>query len=100
LVIASKEIGLELNADKPKYTRMVMPRDQNVGRSHNIKIDNGSFQTAEEVKYLGTALTNQNFIQEEINSRLKSGNACYYSVQNLLSPVCYPKLQRLRYREL
>jgi len=39
----------------------------------------------EEFNYLGTTLTNQNFIQEEIKSRLKSGNACYHSVQNLLS---------------
>ena len=30
-------------------------------------------------------VTNQNYIQEEINSRLRSGNACYYSVQSLLS---------------
>jgi len=36
-------------------------------------------------KYLGTTLTNQNSIQEEIKSRLKLGNACYYSVQNRLS---------------
>jgi len=35
--------------------------------------------------HLGTTLTNQKSIQEEIKSRLKSGNACYYSVQNLLS---------------
>ena len=34
---------------------------------------------------MGTALTNQNSIQEEIKSRLKSGNACYHLVQNLLS---------------
>ena len=39
----------------------------------------------EELRYLGTTLTNQNSIQEEIKSRLKSGNACYYSVKNLLS---------------
>ena len=39
----------------------------------------------EEFKYLGTTLTNQNAIQEEIKSRLKLGNACYYSAQNLLS---------------
>ena len=41
----------------------------------------------EEFKYLGTTLTNQNSIQEEIKSRLKSENACYHSVQNLL-PSC------------
>jgi len=39
----------------------------------------------EEFKYLGTTLTNQNSLAEEIKSRLKSGNACYHSVQNLLS---------------
>ena len=39
----------------------------------------------EEFRYLGITLTNQNSIKEEIKSRLKSGNACYYSVQNLLS---------------
>ena len=38
-----------------------------------------------EFKYLGKTLTDQNSIQEEIKSRLKFGNACYYSVQNLLS---------------
>jgi len=39
----------------------------------------------EEFKYFGTNLTNQNSIAEEIKSSLRSGNACYYSVQNLLS---------------
>jgi hypothetical protein len=39
----------------------------------------------EEFKYMGTTLTNQNFIQEEIKGTLKSGNACYHSVQDLLS---------------
>ena len=42
-------------------------------------------EMVEEFKYLGKTLTNQNHIQEEIKSRLKLGNACYYSVQNLLS---------------
>ena len=44
-----------------------------------------SSSRVEEFRYLGTALTNQNSIQEEIKSRLKSGIACYYSVQNLSS---------------
>ena len=76
-------IGLEVNADKTKY--MVISRDQNAGRSHNMKIDNSSFESLEGFKYLGTTLTNQNSIQEEIKSRLKSGNAGYHSVQNILS---------------
>ena len=50
-----------------------------------MKIDNSSIERVEEFKYLGTKLTSQNYIQEEIKSRLKLGNACYYSVQNLLS---------------
>ena len=50
-----------------------------------MKIDNSSIGRVEEFKYLGTTLTNQNSIQEEIKSRLKLRNACYYSVQNLLS---------------
>jgi hypothetical protein len=36
----------------------------------------------EQFKYLETTLTNQSSIHEEIKSRLKSGNACYHSVQN------------------
>jgi hypothetical protein len=50
-----------------------------------MKIDNSSIERVEELKYLGTTLTNQNSIEVEIKRRLKLGNACYYSVQNLLS---------------
>ena len=54
---------------------MVMFRDQNAGRSHSIQIDNSPIERVEEFKYLGATLTNQNSIQEESKSRLKSGNA-------------------------
>jgi hypothetical protein len=90
LVVTSTENGLEVNVEKTKY--MVMSRDQNVGQNHSIKIDNKYFERVEQFKYLGTIVMNRNFIQEEIKSRLKSGNACYHSVQDLLSPVCYPKV--------
>jgi hypothetical protein len=83
LVVASKEIGLEVNAEKTKY--MVMSGDRNVGQNGNIKLDNKSFERVEQFKYLGTTVTNQNSIQEQIKSRLKSRNACYHSVQDLLS---------------
>jgi len=62
-----------------------MSRDQNAGRNKSLKIDNISFEMLEESIYLGTNLTNQNYIQDEIKSRLKSGDACNHSVQNLLS---------------
>jgi hypothetical protein len=45
---------------------MVMSGDQNARQSHNIKIDNSSCERVEHVKYLVTAVTNQNSIQEEI----------------------------------
>ena len=63
---------------------MTVSRDQNAGRIHSMKTDNISIEGVEEFKYLGTTLTNQNSIQEEIKTRLKFGNACYYLVQNLL----------------
>jgi len=49
-----------------------------------VRTDNSTFERVEEFNYLGTTLRNQNLIAEEIKSRLRSGNACYHSVQNLL----------------
>ena len=74
---------MEVSADKTKY--MVMSRDQNAGRIQSVRIDKSTFEKLLEFKYLGTILINQNSIAEEIKSRLMSGNACYRSVQNLLS---------------
>jgi len=50
----------------------------------------------EPFHYLGTTLTNQNSIQEEIKSRLKSGNVCYYLVQNLLSSSLLSKNLKIK----
>jgi len=83
LVAVTRESGLEVSADKTKY--MVMSRDLNAGQNHSVRFDNSTFERVDEFKYLGTTLTNQNYIAEEIKSRLRSGNACYHSVQNLLS---------------
>ena len=83
LVFATKEIWLDVNTDKTKY--MFMSGDQNAGWSHNITIDNSSFERVGEFRYFGTNLMNQNSIQKEIKSRLKSGNACYQSLQHLFS---------------
>ena len=75
---------------------MVVPRVQNAGQSHSIKIDNSSFERMEGFKYLETILINQNYIQEEIKNRFKSGNVCYHSVQNLLSSSLLSKNVKIK----
>jgi hypothetical protein len=82
LLDAGKEVGLEVNSEKTKY--MLMSRKK-AGKKHSIKIVNRSFEGVAKFIYLGTTLRDQNCMQEEIKSRLNSGNACYHSVQNLLS---------------
>ena len=99
LILLYIEIGLEVNADKTKY--MLKSPHHNVGRSHNIKTDNNNFERVEQFKYLRTNLTNQNSIQEEINSRLKSGNACNHSVQDVLfSSFLYKDIKIKIYRTI
>jgi hypothetical protein len=49
-----------------------------------------------QFRYLGTTVTNQNLIQEEIKRRLNSGNACYHLVQNLLSSRLLSKNVKIR----
>jgi hypothetical protein len=83
LLYASKEVGLEVNSEKTKY--MLMSRSQRIGQKYSLNIVNRSFEDVAKFKYLGTTLTDQNCRQEEINSRLNLGNACYHLVQNLLS---------------
>jgi hypothetical protein len=70
---------------------MILSRDRNTGRSHNIKIDNKFFEIMEQFKYFGTNLTDQNSIHGEINCRYKLGNACSNSMQNFFLLVCYQK---------
>jgi hypothetical protein len=68
---------------------MLLSRHQNAGQNLDMKIANRSFENVAQFKYLGTSVTDQLLIQEEIKRRLNSGNACYHSVQNLLSS-CLP----------
>ena len=64
-------------------------------------IDNSSIERVEEFKYFGKTFRDQNSIQEEIKSSLKLGNACYHSVQNLLSSSLLSKnLKIMIYRTI
>jgi hypothetical protein len=82
-LLEASKAGLEVNPEKTKY--MLMSCSQKVEKKHSIKIAKRSFEDVAEFKYLGTTLTGQNYMHEEIKSRLNSGNACYHSVQSLLS---------------
>jgi ribosomal protein S2 len=94
LIDASTDIGLEVNAERIKY--MLLSHHQNAGPNHDTKIANRCFENVAQSRYLGTTITNQNLIQEEIKRRLYSGNSCYHSVQKLLSSRLLSKNIKIR----
>jgi hypothetical protein len=60
LLEASRDIDLEINAEKTKYT--IMSRHPNSGQNHNIRTANESSENVAKFKYMGTTLTNQSDI--------------------------------------
>jgi hypothetical protein len=74
LLETSKDVGLEINAEKTKY--MIMSHHPSSGQNQNIRIANESFESVATFKYVGMILKNQNYIYDEIKSRLNSGNVC------------------------
>ena len=94
LAVVSKEIVLEVNVEKTKY--VIMSRVQHAGPNYILKIGNKSFDRVEYYRYLETNLTIANSIHEEIKSRLNSGNACYHSVQNILSSSLLSKNLKIK----
>jgi ribosomal protein S2 len=69
VIDVSKEVGREVNTEKTKY--MLLSRQQNSGQNHDIKIANRCFGNVAQFRYLGTTMTNQNLIQEEIHHTIK-----------------------------
>jgi hypothetical protein len=77
LTDAGNEVGIEENVEKTTY--MLLSPHQNAGQNHDIKTGNRTFENVAQFKYLGTAVTNQNPIQEDIK-----GNVCCHSMQGLV----------------
>jgi hypothetical protein len=75
---------------------MLLSRHQNAVQIHDIKRANRYFENVAPFRYLGTIIANQNLIQEENKRRLNSGNACYHSIQNLLSSRLLSKNMKIR----
>jgi hypothetical protein len=78
---------------------MLLSRQQNAGQNHDIKLAKTYFENVAQFRYLGTKVTNENLIQKVIKRRLNSGNACYHSLQKLLSSriLCKDKKKIRRY---
>ncbi|KAJ4448902.1 hypothetical protein ANN_00294 [Periplaneta americana] len=71
---------------KPRFVKyMIIFLDEYIVRNGNIKFVNLSFEKVEKFKYLGATVTNINDTRKEIKRRINMGNACYYSVEKLLS---------------
>ena len=81
LLNACKDIGLAVNTRTTKYKEI--GRNRGMIANEHIKVGSNSYEKMKIFKYLGSLLSNQNSIQEEIKCRLKEGNICYYSVQTL-----------------
>jgi hypothetical protein len=81
LIGASKKVDVEVNAEKTK--RMLISRHQNAGQIHNIKIAKRAFENDAQFRYLGTRVTNQNLIEDQMKRRQNSANACYHKNVNI-----------------
>jgi hypothetical protein len=90
LVVASKETGLKVNADKTKY--LVMSQDQNSGWNHSLKADNSSFARVEEFKYLETTLTIKILSRKRLRAHWRQGMVVIIVCKNFCLTVCYPKI--------
>jgi hypothetical protein len=64
---------------------MVVSRHQNAERNHDLVIANKPFESVALFIHLGSIVTNQNYVHEGIKGSVNLGNACYHSVQSLLS---------------
>jgi len=74
-----------INKQKVLFNKLVL-------NFYKCIVSNKDFELVTKFRYLSTTLTHRNWTHGEIKSRLKSGNACYHSVRNFLSPSLLSKI--------
>jgi hypothetical protein len=79
---------------------MLVSCHQNACENWDIRTGNRSFENVAQFKYLGTTVTNQHLIHEEIKRRLNSDNASHHSIQNLLSRLLLKNVQIRIYKTI
>jgi predicted RNA-binding protein with RPS1 domain len=79
---------------------MLLSCHQNAGQNHNVNVANRYLKNVAKFRHLGTTVNIKILYQEKIKQGLDLGNACYHSVQNLLSSCILSKNKKLQYRKL
>jgi hypothetical protein len=87
LAVASKQIGLEVNASNAEY--VVMSRDEHAGQNNNITLGNRSFGRAEQFRYLENL---KKSIRERIRANWSWGLLAIIWCNNICLPSCCPKI--------
>jgi hypothetical protein len=97
LLDGSKEVGLEDNLEKTKY--MLISCSQKIGQKRSIKTANKSFEEMTKFKYRERILTDQNWMHEEIKSRINRRMLATVQFRVFCPPACSLRTQRLKYTE-
>ncbi|KAJ4446760.1 hypothetical protein ANN_13457 [Periplaneta americana] len=89
----TQKLGFKINTKKSKFTSITIRQNDRV---KEVKMRTYKFEKVEKFKYLGATVTNRNDTREEIKHRINMGNACYYSVEKILSSSLLSKNLKVR----
>jgi len=90
----AEKYGLEINQNKTKYMRL--SRTQTYGKDIEIEIEGMKIEEVNKVKYLGTIVTKDNLIEEEIKERIAAGNRAFFANTKIFQSKLIPKKSQIK----